>query len=232
MAKDNIYDQIIGELVIRAEQNASSFGPQLIVSSSLENNDIVPYSTSLTFEITSEVINVPTGYTVKASTHTIAYPGGSPATDVSSATSMTGATLNINSGTSGWTYVVTASMTLEKTGSADIVISTTFTISAVSSAYFKANAVNNDFNLVGATSTILDTSTNGTQIAWNVAATNLYLYFIVPTGLTITGIIDHNQNLIDISNFTITTNGAYDYYVLTWFTQLTPAGIYNWKIIF
>jgi hypothetical protein len=231
MAKDNIYDQIITELIFRAEQNASSFGPQLVISSSLEDNNIVPYSTSLSFEITSEVINVPVGYTVKANTHTIAYPMGVPATDVSSATIITGTTINVNSGTSGWTYVVTVSITLEKTASPDIVLSETFTITAIESAYYKAHATDFNWNLGGATATILDL-TNGSDVAWNIAATNLYLYFIVPTGVTISHIVDHNNNIIPISNFTMNTVSSYDYYVLNWATQLTPAMIYNWKIIF
>jgi len=230
MAKDNIYDQIITELIFRAEQNSSAFGPQIIISSNLDNNNIVPYSTSLAFEITSEIINIPIGYTVKANTHTISYP--LMATDTSSSSVFTGSTNNTISGTAGWTYVVTVNVTLEKTASPDIVLSDTFTITAVSSAYFKANAVNNDFNLVGAVSTILDTSVNGTEIAWNIAATNFYLYFIVPTGVVIDHVLDHNQNVIAVSNFDVTTNGGYDYYVLSWFTQLSPAGIYNWKIIF
>lgn len=231
MAKDNIYDQIIAELIFRAEQNASSFGPQLVISSSLEGNNIVPYSTSLNFEITSEVINIPVGYTVKANTHIISYPGGVPVNDVSSTVSMTGTTLNVISGTNGWTYTVNVTITLEKTGSADIVISDTFVITAVDTVYFKAHATDFNFNLSSTSTSILDL-VNGSEINWNIATSLLYLYIIVPTGLNISYIIDHNNNIIPISNFSMSTVAAYDYYVLNWATQLTPSMIYTWRVIF
>lgn len=232
MAKDNIYDRVIGELVIRSAQNVSSLGPSLVLNSDLPTGNLVTYNSAFSFSLTSEVRNIPTGYTVKSSTHIISYPGGAPASDVSSLATFTGSQVVVMSGSTGWTYTVSVTVTLEKSGSADLVLSDTFIFEAVTTLYYKKDSVDNNFVLTSTSKAILDT-TYGSDIVWSVNNSNLvYLYIIVPTGTSVSHLVDHNQDIIFLTDFTVSTVGGYDYYVSNWATNFNISFTHNWKVIF
>lgn len=232
MAKDNIYDQIIAELIFRAEANTSSFGPAIIMTSDLANDTLVPYNTTITPTISSEVINIPSGYTVKANTHVISYPGSTPVDDVSSVASFSGTQFSVVSGSAGWAYIVNSTVTLEKSGDADIIVTASYTITTTTTVYYKTNTVDNDLTLSNTTTTILDL-VNGSELVWSIQPLSIqYLYIILPTGTDVNYFEDQNGNITPTSDFTVSTSGGYDYYVSEWATNFPNSSNQIWFIKF
>jgi len=227
MAKDNIYDFIISELLYRQNSAVPSGAPYLSVSSNLPFNNRAEFDFNGTVEIISEVKNIPSGYSVQSNTHEIIYPiVFGP--DTSSNALFTGAACPLIFTSIGQTFTVTVNVTLEHISDPDINLTTTFTITAEDALYMGSKPLDNTFNLVGLDS-YLFIEENQTILLPTTSVE--YIYLVLPTGSNAPLFLkDRNGLVIDMSNFTITTTGGYDYYVMQWPTSL-PINSY-WQIVY
>jgi hypothetical protein len=235
MAESNIYDLVISELILRSGNGgsggsggsgSSSSTAQIKLTNSLNTQEVQEfYNGSITY--TSTVLNMPVGYSVKSSTHIISYPGATPST-VSSVNPAVGAPLTLIVGAMGSTFVVNATVTLEKTGSADIVLVGTSVITAVLPLYFGVKA----FSVPPTTTSLFQqANSNHTFILTNSILGRLYI--AIPTLLNpIISVTDQNSNVWFASDFTVTTVGSFEYYVLNWDILLSGPNLKYFTINF
>lgn len=228
--KKNNYDYIISELAYRLASSAALYtGPYLEISSNLLFNNQAPFTLNQLVTFTSEVKNIPLGYTVKANTHEITYPI-MVMPDNGSAVTLTGSPVTVIFSTVGDTFVVSVTVTLEHATDPDIVITSTFTITAVGSIYFGSRVVDNDFTLPGLTSTV---ALELNQKVYFAPAVNNYLYFVFPSGTNPPLFFRDQNGLVidaDTNNFTITSFGGYTYMVLNWNT--TVPQFCKWELVY
>jgi len=229
MAESNIYDLVISELILKADGagvNSSSSVAQLVLSNSLNVTEVQEnYNGPISY--TSNVYNIPAGYSVKASTHTITYPNGATQT-VSSSAAATGAPTTLILGVVGSTFVVNATATLEKSGSADIVLTTSMTITSVLPLYYGVKA-----NSLTPTTAGLSQQANSNHEFILTTSTLGRLYIVLPTGAAaILTVKDPNGNLYPASDFDVTVSGSYKYYILKWDILLTGANLKYFTINF
>jgi hypothetical protein len=197
------------------------------VNSNLPFNNLAPFNFNGNTNFTSEVKNIPSGYSVKALSHAINYPIAI-GPDLSSSIIFTGQTVPIIFTSISDTFTVSFSVVLEKSGSPDINLSTTFTIYASASIFFGTKSVNNLFNNISLNSTVYSNSNQKLLIP---SATSQYVYIVLPTsGIPPLFIRDRNGLVLDMSNFTMTSNSGYDYYILNWLTNI-PAHSY-WELVY
>lgn len=225
--KKNIYDYIISELVYRTSTISSLNSPYLEISSDLPFNDKAPFTLNTNVIFTSTLKNIPTGYNIKANTHIISYPiAVTP--DQGSTSSLVGSTVPIIFSSIGDTFTVNVTITLEKPSLPDIVITGTFTISAIGAIYFGLRPVNNNFVLPGLAST---TSLEINQKIYLTPSVNNYLYIVFPNGGNLPIFFrDQNGLIISVSDFTATVLGSYTYLVLNWSTSIPP--FTKWEIVY
>jgi len=225
--KNNNYDFIISELVYRTDSGSLFSGPYLEVSSDLLFNNQAPFTLNGSVSFTSILKNIPSGYTVKANTHTISYPIVVP-DSIGSVSTLIGTPVNVVFSTIGDTFTVLASITLEHTTDPDIVITKSFTITAVGAIYFGSKATNNNFTLVGLSSTAY---VEENQKVLLPVSSNHYIYFAFPTGSILPLFIrDRNGLVLDLSDFTQTTILGYNYLVLNWSTSIT--NYTTWELVY
>jgi len=229
MSKRNIYDFHISELLYRIAVNGTSSGPYLEVTSDLPFNNQAAFTLNTNVVFTSVLKNVPTGYTVKANTHEITYPiMVSP--DTGSADTLIGSPVPIIFSTIGDTFTINVTLTLEKALSPDIVVTASFTVSAIGALYFGSRALNNDFTLPGLSSTAF---LEENQKVYFAPAVNNYLYFVFPNGSNFPLFFRDENGLVidaDSNNFTSTVFGGYTYMVLNWNT--TIPSYCKWEIVY
>lgn len=223
MAKDNIYDLAISEILLRLSDSSGSNTTRLELSSSLNNPEVAENFTGNVI-FTSTVVNTPIGYTVKATTHVITTPTA-PFTTTGSTSVLSTVSVPVVVGAIGSTYVVSSTVTLEKAGDPDIVVTDDYTITSVSPIYYGIKAAP-----VGAPdSTNLGKIGSSTTKFTLVTSTLGRLYIAIPTatsGADFKGVkISPNGTWIYQSDFTQTTVGSYEYWVLNYDTILT--GAYN-----
>jgi len=227
MSKKNIYDFHISELIYRLEQSSNLQTPYLQVSSSLLFNNIAPLNFNGNVSFTSSIMNVPLGYTVKANTHIISYPIAVPS-DTSSNGTFTGTAVPIIFTSITDTFLVNFTITLEKPANPDIVITNTLTVFSTAAVFFGSKATNNSFITTGLSASVYNQENQSVLLP---QSSFTYIYFVFPTGGNLPILLkDRNGLVIDWSNFTMTTAGGYDYYVLNWATSL-PLNSY-WELIY
>lgn len=227
MAKNNVYDFILGELIYRSTISNNIGGPSLEISSSLLFNDRAPLNFNGTAAFTSTVKNTPVGYTVRASTHIMFYPiifGP----DFSSNNSFTGGNAPIIFTSILDSFTVNSTVTLEKAGSPDIVLNGSITVQASSVILFGSKTTNNSFITSALNSTVFAAQNQTVLLA---PASFNYIYFVFPTGGALPLYLkDRNGLVIEFSNFTMNSAGGYDYYVLNWATTI-PTNSY-WELVY
>jgi len=230
MSKKNNYDFIIAELIHRATANVSPYsGPYLEVTSSLPFNNLAPFTTNTTATFTSVLKNIPTGYTVKANTHEISYPIMVP-NDTGSSDTLTGSPVPIIFTTIGDVFTINVTITLEKALVADIVVTTSFTVTATGAIFYGTRNVDNNFTLPGLSSTAYLEINQ--KVLLNPAV-NEYVYFVFPTGANIPLFFKDRNGLVidsDSNNFTTTSFGGYTYLVLNWNTTIPQ--YCKWEIVY
>jgi hypothetical protein len=227
--ENNIYDLTISELILRDSSGASSgstAAARVVLTNSLNTTELKEnYNGSIDY--TSSIYGIPSGYTIKTGTHIISYPNGAPDT-VSSSSVSTGASTTIILGALGSTFVVNTTVTLEKSGEADIILTDTHTITAVLPLYYgvKADSLTPD-------TTGLSSQANS---ALTFSMTNSILgriYVVLPTTASpIITITSSNGNIYPVSDFNVITSGSLVYYILTWDTQLTGTNLKYFTINF
>lgn len=229
MSKTNIYDFIIAELIYRLDSATSpTFAPRLEIHSDLPFDDLAPFNFNGNITFTSEIKNVPTGYTVKANTHIMTY-SNSVITDTGSSTILVGSAISTSFAVIGNTMTVTGTITLEKAANPDIVVPATFVVTAAASIFSGTKATNNSFNTTGLSSSVY--STSNPKVSLN--GTTIYPYFAIPAAMTQPIYFrDQNGDIIPITDFTMTNSGSYNYYVLNWKTSFASPSTVLWSIIF
>jgi len=228
MAKTNIYDRILAELVYRTDSLIAATGaPYIQITNDLPYETSAPFNFNGTITATSEVKNIPTGYTVKANTHILTYTG-TGTTNTSSSSLQTGSAIAVIFTMIGNTYVITSNVTLEKAANPDIVVTTsTLTVTGTASIFAGTKAVNNSFVTTTLTSYVYSTSSPIVNMG-----TQAYPYIVIPTALAQPiYILDENNLIIPMSDFTVTAAAGYNYYVLNWAVPFWSLST-NWTIIF
>lgn len=217
MAKENIYDSVISELILAGTSASSGVtgAPRLDVSSTLLINT-VPENFSGSAAFSSTVVNIPTGYTVKANSHTITYPTAEPTT-VGSTETVTGPSTSVILGAVGSTFTVSFQITLEKSGDPDIVIDKDLVLTSVLPTYFGFKVYEAAPVLTG----LSEMSSNSTQFQLPAGSVGR-IFVAVPTTLApIVSLQDANGLLIPASSFTATVSGSHTIYQLNYDTQIT-----------
>jgi hypothetical protein len=229
--ESNIYDLVISELILRSGDGSGSGGSsssiaQIQLTNSLNTQEVQEnYNGPITY--TSEVLNIPTGYSIKTSTHTIDYPGSTPST-VSSISTSVGAPLTLILGSIGSTFTVTATVTLEKSGSADVILTTSSTITAVLPLYYGIKAYS-----ANPSTAALNVQANSAHTFILTNSTLGRLYIVLPVNLSsIMSVTDQNNNVWPVSDFTLINAGSYNYYILNWDISLTNTNLKYFTINF
>lgn len=227
MAKDNIYDLIITELILRIQAlAATSNAPSIILTSSVNTTVAENFNSSGVF--VSQVINIPAGYSIQANSHIITYPTAVPPT-TGSAASLASPSINVILSTPGSTFVVTSTVILEHATDPDIVLNQSYTITAIAPMYFGVKAFDATPTTSGLNTTASDASTF--QLTNTIVGR---LYIVRPIGATpVVSVSDHNGLVTVVANdYTIITSGGLDYYILNYDTQLTGTNIKTFTLNF
>jgi hypothetical protein len=213
----NIYDLIISELIVSGTSagagggSTSSGSARLDLTNSLNIIDINAPVSNVTLTYTSQILNIPAGYTIFS--HTVSAPVGAPETSTSNTFTTNSKLLTISS--VGLTFQTTSVAVLKKTGEADITLTATNIITGVAPMYFGVK-----------TGTALNTTSlnaqSSTKNTFELTSGTGRLYIVLPTTTaTLLSVTDSNGLIIPISSFTATTNGSLKYYILNWDTEFT-----------
>ena len=227
MAKDNIYDIIITELILRSDNVNSTLGlPTVVITSTIPNT--VPANFNGSGVFTSQVYNVPSGYTIDPNSHIITYPIAVPPT-IGSNPVLTGGATNVILGINGTTYVVNTTITLIHSTNPPITITGSYTITAVAPMYYGIKAYSSSPDTTGLA------LTSSLMTSFQMTTSNFgHLYIALPTGMNpLVSVTDPNGLIYTIANdFTLMTNTGYDYYILNYGTQLTGSNVKTFTLNF
>jgi len=222
---NNIYDLTISELIYRLDSATSTntYSPNLVITNSLGQNTVPEnYNGAVTF--TSTLVNIPSGYTVKASTHILTFPNATPAVTTSAITS--GGTTTMILGAIPSTFIVTSAITIEHATDPDILLTGSQTITAVLPIYYGVKTFQVTPDIVGL-SEISSSEVQFSLISTSVGRLNI----VIPTATgTMLSVTDHNGLIIPVSDFLKTTIVGFDHYVLIYDTQLTGTNIKTFTI--
>lgn len=218
MAKDNIYDLIISELILRIAALTTANTTFLSITNSIGSNEVpVGFGGNIIF--TSTVENMPTGYTISGTTHTINYPSGAPTTG--SSNPLSGPSIAVALASLGDTYTVTSTVTITD-GVTPIILNATHVITAVSPAYFGVQP----YSVTPTTSALTAMANTSNQFSMTnsgIGRLVLALPLGSPSPVTIS---DQNGLVYVVANdFSLVTNGGYNFYQLNYDTQLTGANV-------
>jgi len=227
MAKDNIYDLIISELILRvATLTATSNVPNIILGSSLPTNTVAEnFNGNAVF--TSQVVNMPSGYTIVASSHIITYPTAVPTT-IGSGSILSGPSTNVIMGAAGSTFTVTTTATITN-GVTPIVLTGSYTITATAPVYYGVKA----FSATPDTSALATISSTATSFQMTTSVLGR-MYIVTPlVTANILSITDQNGLMYTVAgDFTVSVVGGLRYYILNYDTQLTGTNIKTFTLNF
>jgi hypothetical protein len=229
MAKKNIYDYIISELIYSNEQNLEPAAPYLEVVSNLPFNNVVNANYNGSVQFTSTVKNIPADYTVKTNTHTMTYPiMFGP--DVSSAIVFVGSFVPLIFTSLLDTFPVDFAVTLEHPTLPDINLTFQFVITATDIIYFGTHPNDTTFNTLGFESTSY-LEVNQKVIFSSAPVFNEYVYFVFPLGASLPLFLrDRNGLIIDLTDFNFTVYGSAIYMILGWDTMLPSPS--QWELVY
>jgi len=193
--------------------------PTLALTSSIGSNQ-VPTGFSSNVSFTSQVINIPPGYSVSVNSHIITYPTAVPPTTGSTLT-LTGPATPVALAVLGNTFTVNATVVLTHTADPTITLNATLVITAVSPAYFGVLP----FSLLP---TVVGLTTFASTIpTFQITSTGIgRLIIALPVGSPAILTIEQDNGLIyPVSNFSTVVNASYIFYVLNYDTQFTGAAL-------
>ena len=223
MAKDNIYDIISSELILRlAASTAATGAPYITLTSSLATSVPAGFSGNGTF--TSTVSNLPIGYTILANSHIVTTPT-TPQTTTGSLDVLDTTSHAVAIVSAGSTYVANTTVTLSHPTDplqADIVLTGSFTILAVLPIHYGVKA----YSATPTSAGLADEAMDSTSFSM-VNSILGRLVVALPTALdalvSITGPNGSIQLIAD--DFSIINDGGYNWYQLNYDTQLTGANV-------
>ena len=224
MANFNIYDLHISELLLRLNATSvNNTAPALIVTNNRGTNQVAENFNSV-INFMSTVINIPVGYSISGTTHTLDYPTATPDTSGGAAT-ITGSDTVIL-GAIGSTYTVTATVTLIHATDPPILLTTAHVLTAVSPIYFGVKAFSGTPNSVGLL-TIAETD----RIFQMTNSIVGRIYVVIPsTQASLVSLTGPNGMIIPVSDFNLITVGTLNYYQLNYDTQLTGVNLKTFTI--
>jgi hypothetical protein len=226
MSKDNIYDKIISELILRIAALSTVYTPSLTISNNIGTQEVpAGYSGNIVF--TSTVANIPVGYSITASSHIISYPSD-PDTIGSTATA-TGPAIAVALVTAGNTYTVTSTVTLSNGVDPDIILNATHVITATQPAYFGVKVYSATPVVAGLTAMA------SSSLSFQLTSTSIgRVYIVVPTtNDPLIAVVDNNGNTWTIANdFSQITVGSDLFYQLNYDTQFTGTNIKTFTLIY
>jgi hypothetical protein len=218
MAKDNIYDLVISELIINGTGGggSGSFAPYLSLYSSIGSNEVQALYNNSSVVFTSQVQNIPSGYSITANSHVISYPTVEPDTTGSTAI-LSGNATSVILGSVGSTFTVTSTVTLEHSTLPDIVVNTSLVITAVLPIYYGIKAYSGSPDTTG----LAQMASSDDDFVMTTSIVGR-LYIVLPTTSDpLISITDFNGMTINIADdFTTSTIGSLVYYILNYDTQL------------
>ena len=225
MAQNNIYDYTVSELILRLDSatSTSSYSPNIVITNSL-NSVTVPENFNGPVTFTSEVTNIPSGYSVKVNTHVMTFPTGT--TSVTNSSTVSTGTDTVIVGTIGSTYVLSVAMTLEHSTLADIDLTAVHTITSVLPIYYGVKP----FEVTPDTTSLAEISSE--ENTFDLTATSVGRLNIVIPALNgaMMSVTDHSGLTIPASSFLLTTIGSLNHYVSTYDTQLTGTNVKTFTI--
>jgi len=234
--ESNIYDVVISELILKNASGGaggaggaggSNYTPYVLVTSSLTSNSVQEnFSGLVTFS--STVYNIPSGYTVKANTHSMTYTSGGAATNGSSNV-ISSSQITVIVGSAGSTFLASSTVTLAKFAEPDIVLTNVFTITAVVPMYYGIKPFNATPDFTGLT----PAAGNNTVLTFT-SSTLGRLHIVLPvSALPIVSVIDPSGNIIPASAFTSPIGGgSLKYYLMNWDIILTGSNLKYFTIKF
>jgi hypothetical protein len=224
--ESNIYDLIISELILKDSSSggtsiSGSNSPKLTITSTAPKNQIVVNTnTSVTF--TSTLTNMPDGYSVKPNTHILDFDLGSYGTSTGSGEILTVTKSAVLITSVSDYYMVDGSITLQKSGQPDIIVTASFSITAALPLFYGVKAYSTTPNFSG----LLAINSNTRE--FTLTSSNLgRIYIVMPSTLTLVTLVDPSGLIIPVSDFELNIVGQqfngvnYKYYMLKWDTQLT-----------
>ena len=228
MAKNNIYDLTISELILRAGAGAGSSNsgaPTLTVTNSSGSNE-VPENFNGNMAFTSTVTSIPAGYTVAANSHVITYPTAVPNT-VGSTDTLVGPSTPVILGALGSTFIVNSTVTLEHTTDPDIILVGAQTITSVLPIYYGVKAYQVTPDVVG----LADIAYSDNTFNMTTSVIGRINVVVPITNLPVISITGPNGLIYTVaSSFTLTVIGSLNHYVLNYDTQLTGTNIKTFTI--
>lgn len=220
MAKTNIYDLTISEIILRlaAITTATASTARLEITSTVGEEVYENFNGNHTF--TSQVVNMPTGYAVKSNTHVITTPTA-PTTTTGSASPLTTALHSVILGAVGSTYNVTSTVVLEKAASPDITLNATYTVTSVLPAYYGVKTYALTPTLTGLNLMA------GSSSQFNLTNSSIgRLIIALPTAnADILTVEDNHGNVWPVSDFTKTVSGSHEVWQLNYDTMFTGTNI-------
>jgi len=226
--ESNIYDVVISELILKdaGVAGGSNYTPYVLVTSTLPSNSVQEYFNGLV-TFSSTVYNIPSGYTVKANTHSMAYTAVPTTTDGSS-TVISSSPITVIVGNFGTTFLASSTVTLEKVAEPDIVLTNVYTITAVVPMYYGIKPFNSTPDITGLTSA----AGNNTVLTFTTSILGR-LYIVLPDSVApIVSVIDPSGNIIPVSAFAFDTIGSLKYYLMNWDIILTGLNLKYFTIRF
>jgi hypothetical protein len=217
MAKNNIYDIVISELILKDGSGGSgSSAPYLTLSSTIGSNEVQALYNNPSVVFTSLVSNIPSGYSITANSHVITYPTVEPNT-VGSTASLSGNATSVILGIVGNTFTVSSTVVLEHLTLPDITLNATLVITAVLPIYYGIKAYSGTPDTTGL-SQMASSDINFIMTTSIVGR----LYVVLPTASDpLISITDFNGMTITVADdFTPITSGSFVYYILDYDTQL------------
>jgi len=224
--ENNIYDLHISEIELRLEASAANAAATARVELSSSIGLLtVPENFNGNATFTSEVVNMPIGYTVKTGTHIVTTPTA-PISNISSNSEFTTSSHTIILAAAGSTFIVSTTVTLEKVGESDIIITDTLTITSILPIVYGVKPYS-------ATPTLTSLNEQSSlALSFDIISSSIGRLLIgLPTGDSdMIALQDNNGNIWPASDFTMSVVGGHELWQLNYDTQFTGANIKTFTI--
>lgn len=229
--KDNIYDLTVSELILRLDAStANSINTAKVVISSTIGADTVPENFNGAAVFTSEVLNLPSSWSIVGSTHVMSYP----VTPVTSGSTpiIVGPSTPVILGVVGSTFIVNSTVDITD-GSTTITLTGSLTITSVLPIFYGVKAA--PVSPIPPDSTGLQ-EVSSSLVNFSMITSGLgRIYVAIPTatnGASFQGIIGPNGLLIPLMDFDTAVVGSYNYYYTNYDTTLTGTNVKTFTIMY
>jgi hypothetical protein len=218
MAQTNIYDFILAELIKRSGNTNGATGSTVTTLSlinNLTNNCLIAGNVYNNVVFTSEILNLPTGWTIVANTHVLSVTGFAAVTGSTNSISTINLTISIPliSGT-----IVSVSTVDITDGVNTVTLSSVNTLTGCGTIYYGIKAYSASPTIVG----LSEISSAETAFSFTTSGVNRIVFAIPTTETQPIALVDQHENEFDIAtDFEVFNDGINTFYTLNWDTQFT-----------